>query len=83
MSAVYGEEVCELGMKEPVDQRLLVLRSAVEYGAARTLMLVREGEGEARPRLPLRMDIRLVWRGDMTGERGVELVDMFSADLWV
>lgn len=66
-----------------MDHLLLVFLSAAEYGAALALMPDREGEGEARPRLPLRIDIRLVWLGDITGDRGVLLAEMVKPDLCV
>jgi hypothetical protein len=75
---MYGDEVCEFGRNEPVDHLLFASRPAVEYGTA--LMVVLDGEGEARPRLPL---LILLLLGDITGERGVVLVDIVNVDLWV
>lgn len=75
---MYGDEVCEFGRNEPVDHLLFASRPDVEYGTA--LMLVLDGEGEARPRLPLLILLPL---GDITGERGVVLVDIVNVDLWV
>ena len=79
----YGDEACDPGMKDPVDHLLFAASlPPVGYGADRTFK-ARDGEGEARPLLPLRTDIWPAWRGDITGESGVVVVDIVSGVLWV